>query len=276
MRALWLSLCLLSCLAHAHEGEAWARRWLTVSSIVERHSGYEDGDTLSRPAGTWQLLYGVLRTSHPPNGLAKDCLWVRVPTAVDGELRVVEVPPQESCEGSWGKPAAIEMKNLKALQSRQEGNEAQLWLTQASGRVLSWKVRFLNAVQSSEPQLHDSSVPRRTHPGVFFFEPESELKPSAASELVGELADRYPQHPCKFDDGSCQRCRFGVYAVPEGEKKIFFCGVERCGEKHQPACARGTRWQRTRDPFSCRSDDSYLFCAVGLRVECEGERGICR
>lgn len=267
----WL-LLLLPLFAWADEGDDWSKRWFTVSEVVERHEGYQNNDVIKKPEGTWQLLYAVIRTEEAPAGLSKDCLWVKVPAHDDGELRIVAVHPGKACAGTWENPATIVMSGLKAIQSSQEGSEAKLWLTLANGRVLNWKVRFINKINERTPVLYDSSARARSYPGAFFFAPNSEITGAKARDLVGDITDEYPTNPCSFKDGSCQKCRWGVYQVASD----YFCGIDRCGEKNQPACRRGKTWQRTRNEFSCRTDDSHIFCGPGLRVECEGERAICR
>lgn len=267
----WL-LLLLPLWALADEGEEWTKRWFTVSAVVERHDGYENNESIKKPEGTWQLLYGVIRTQEAPVGLVKDCLWVKVPRDNDGELRVVPVTPGRSCANTWEDAAAIEVRSLRSIQSLQEGSEAKLWLTLSSGRVLAWKARFINKVNERAPVLFDSSARSRSYPGAFFFAPNADVTGAKARDLIGDFTDEYPTNPCTFKDGTCQRCRWGIYRVATD----YFCGVDHCGEKNQPACHRGVRWQRTRSEFSCRSDDSYIYCGPGLRVECEGERAICR
>lgn len=267
----WL-LLLLPLMALADEGETWAKRWFTVSEVVERHEGYSNNEVIKKPEGTWQLLYGVIRSDEAPAGLSKDCLWIKVPSQDDGELRVVPVNPSSTCANSWEERAAIVVSGLKAIQSSQEGSEAKLWLTLSTGRVLTWKIRFINKVNERTPVLYDSSARTRAYPGAFFFAPNADITGAKARDLIGEIGDEYPKNPCTFKDGTCQRCRWGVYQVASD----YFCGIDRCGQKNQPACQRGTRWQRTRNEFSCRADDSHVFCGPGLRVECEGERAICR
>jgi hypothetical protein len=258
-------------LALGSEASVWSERWLTVAKIVERHSEFVSGDVLKRPEGTWQLLYGTIRSESAPAGFVRDCLWVKIPKKGDGELKLTVQGAEEACGMQWEKEELLHLKKLKAIQFALDGSRAQLWLTDETGRVLNWKASSLNIAQEAEKKLYGNSAPVRVTPGVFFFAPNATVTQERGKDLVGELADSYPARPCTLE-GDCRLCRYGVYRVGEA----YYCGIDRCGEKNQPACLRGTRWQRTRTTFSCRTDDSHIFCAPGLKVECEGEQALCR
>jgi len=256
--------------------EKWSKEWRTVMSVQEQHSGYQSGDVLKKPAGTWQLLLSVLRAGRAIDGLAKDCVWVFIPNQDDGIFKITTVRPTESCVDKWESYGWIEEKNLRAIQFVLQSTTAQFWLTDKSGRVHTWKTEFLNTVKFADYKLFDSSVEKRKVPGVFFFSPDSPIDIKHGSELIGKIEDEYPQSPCSYKDGSCLRCRFGVYRVKAGDETNYYCGIDRCGEKNQPACERGVTWQRLRQTFTCRGDNSHVYCLPGLKVECVGEQAICR
>lgn len=256
--------------------ERWSKQWRTVISAQDQHTGYQSGDVLKKPAGTWQLLFSVLRAGSAVGGLGKDCVWVFIPNREDGVLKITSVHPTESCANKWEDEGWIEEKNLRAIQFVLQAEAAQFWLTDQTGRVHTWKTEFLNTVRVARYGLFDSSVEKRKVPGVFFFTPDSKIEIRPDGELIGRLEDEYPESPCSYADGSCLRCRFGVYRVKGLEETNYFCGIDRCGSKNQPACERGVTWQRLRQTFTCRGDNSHVYCFPGLKVECVGEQAICR
>ena len=271
----FLILLMLPCMAFASV-EKWSKEWRTVISIQEQHSGYQSGDVLKKPEGTWQLLFSVLRAGVAIDGLAKDCVWVQIPTQDDGILKIIKVLPTESCQNKAESESWIEEKELRSIQFVLQSTGAQFWLTDKSGRVHDWKSEFLNTKTTSEFKLFDSSVDKRKIPGGFVFSPDRTIDIKHGTELMGSMEDEYPQNPCSYKDGSCWRCRFGVYRVKAGDENNYYCGVDRCGEKNQPACERGVTWQRLRQTFTCRGDNSHVYCLPGLKVECVGEQAICR
>jgi hypothetical protein len=271
----FLILLLIPCIAFASV-EKWSQEWRTVMSVQEQHPGYQSGDVLKKPAGTWQLLFSILRAGRAIDGLAKDCVWIYVPLKDDGVLKVITVHPTESCENKWENYGWIEEKDLHAIQFVLQSTSAQFWLTDITGRVHTWKADFLNTVKKAEFKLFESSVEKRKIPGVFFFSPNTLIDIKQGSQLIGKMEDEYPQSVCSYKDGSCLRCRFGVYRVKAGDETTYYCGIDRCGEKNQPACERGVTWQRLRQTFTCRGDNSHVYCLPGLKVECVGEQAICR
>lgn len=267
---------LIAASAAATDMQVWAKNWLTGTAIVDQHQGYTSGDVIQRPAGTWQLLYGVVRVKGPAEDSVKDCVWVKVPTAQDGALKIVSVARTEPCADNWDQAGWVHLQNLRAVQFSIEKNKVKFWITDQSGRVQQFKTELLNLRTRTAPMLFDASAPARIIPGVFLFAPNSSIALPVPKDLTGGIADEYPSAACSFEDGSCERCRWGVYRVRNGKAFDYYCGVDRCGQKNAPACDRGVTWQRLRKNYSCRADQSYAFCAPGLKVECVGEQAVCR
>ncbi len=236
------------------------QRWLSASSFVERHPGYKDNQPLKQPAGTWQILFGVELADRIPGDSRRHCVAAKIPNPgnADGALRVVAVAADQTCQGMWDAAVVGEMGGLRSLQFSLQDRAVRLWWTQGK-ESHSWGMRLPEVL------------------GVFPLSPvpDRESVP-AVSSAVGELGDVYPARPCRWDDGSCKRCRWGVYRAVGDEGDQYFCGVDRCGEAHMPACPRGKRWQKSRGPFGCRGDNSHVFCGKGLKVECSAGLALCR
>lgn len=246
-----LALLLFACNSWAIEDEALRQSWLGRVKVDEVHQGYRANEAVLAPAGTWQTLFAVVLSKE------KHCVHAKVPVkSKRGELRIVVVPLNQTCLGSWESAAMWERRDLRSLQFFAAQAELRLAWTGEDGRVQSLSSRL--------PDIR----------GVFFYPPNS-TSHDIGIKLVGEINDVFPANPCTFTEGTCQLCRYGVYRV-KGAEPEFYCGIDRCGEANQPACQRGIRWQKSRGPFSCRGQNDHVFCDQGLRVECQGEVALCR
>lgn len=244
MMVLWF---VLSCLAAENLP---MDQWSTGIQVTDRHATFRNGELLVQPAGTWQTLFGVILPGHKIAEYWRHCVHVRLPrNRQSGAIRVTAQGMEDSCQAQWDKNILWETEGVRQVQFSQEGKEIRLWWD--DGRT-----------HSIRTHLQEVS-------GVFLLSPHS-LKskwPAPPPLLADDTA-------CKFEDDTCQRCRRGVVRIV-GDKPSFKCGIDRCGEKEQPACPRGKRWQRSRGPFTCRGDNSHVFCAEGLTVECQGDQAFC-
>ncbi len=262
----WWSLLIVSLSVFASD-VTLAQYWLTGIRVVEVNSNYPALAPITKPKSTQQKLFAVLRAASLEEGIQKDCVFYQIPGDKAGELRVTTVGYQESCD-----PEAriiYRIDEIKELQYSIEGTQVSFWVTMMNSATRVIQVSLLNATQAKSAKLYESSGQR----GVFYLAPNTPLAGQPKPLLIGELSDEYPKHPCSFEAGTCQFCRYGVYRINTGE---YFCGIDRCGQKNQPACIRGERWQRSREKFSCRADNSHVICSPGLVIDCEGERAICR
>lgn len=262
----WLGFILLSLSVFAAD-VSLDQRWLTGTRVIEVNSNYPGLQPVAKPRATMQKLFAVLRAGSLEEGVQKDCVYYQIPGDKAGELRVTSIDVMASCESEARVVYRIE--DIKELQYSLEGSQVSFWLTMTNSTTRVVQVTLLNAPDTKPPKLYESSTRR----GVFYLEPGSRPLGLPKQLLTGELADEYPKHPCSFETGTCHLCRFGVYQISSGE---HFCGIDRCGQKNQPACRRGDRWQRSREKFSCRGQNSHVFCSPGLVIDCEGERAICR
>jgi len=152
MKWLWLFLPIM---AMASEMDTWSERWMAGIRIEDRHEGYNSGEMLKKPAGTWQLLLSIVL----PND-EKDCLFVRIPEKNDGEIKVVTVDAATECKSAQQTMARISLKQLKAIQYQLDGQHLKIWPTDLSGRVQKWQTKLLNIERPLVPELHHSSNTR--------------------------------------------------------------------------------------------------------------------
>lgn len=232
--------------------EELSQQWMGRVKVIQRHTGYKDGETLRAPQGTWQNLFNVVL------GTELHCVHARIPTQgkSDGEIKIVSIKLDADCSKTWERPGFWEEKNIRSIQFLVSGNEIKIWWSDEDGRIHSFS--------SKTPEIK----------GVFFY-PPGKSSENVKVKMWGDIDDVYPSTPCSYDEGTCQLCKYGVYRVAESAPE-YFCGVDRCGERNMPACPRGKRWQKSRGTFSCRGNHEHVFCSKGLRVECLGEVAICR
>ncbi|MBY0516441.1 MAG: hypothetical protein K2P81_06005 [Bacteriovoracaceae bacterium] len=255
--------------SNALANEDLYQRWLTTFEITQLHPEYNLKEEIKHPEGTWQLIARI----HSIEALGKkyryDCLFVRVPKNNDGEIKIIPSAENQACLEVREGDSVYHLKNLKKITVQIQEDSAYFYLTDKDGRVLKENYKFLNTLKDAKFEIHSQPELRE----VTFFQPNSIPQKMPEVKLIGEMNDEYPKLPCDFDSGSCQKCRFGVYRINTNE---YFCGIDQCGEKNNPACLRGSKWQHSREEFSCRGVNTHVFCRPGLKVECEGERAICR
>jgi hypothetical protein len=243
---MWLALLWVS-IASA---QAPFEQWSYAVEVVDRHPSLLTGTRIGGPASTWQTLLGVVLPGKSVHAFHRHCLHLRVPTKGDGILRVTLMAPEQSCAGAWEGTRVWEATGVDDVRVTVDGMEVRLW----------W----------SDPSARQFRTRGQAVAGVFLFSPYSD-----PTGMTGATALWLDGHACDLVDGTCRRCQNGFLRVI-GEKDLYRCGVDRCGEVGQPACPRGVRWQKGRGPFGCRGDDGHVFCAKGLKIECLGSEAYCR
>ncbi len=273
----WAVLLILLTLSSGFSRSRWQGALELSVQVDDRHTGYAANEPVTEPRGTWQLLFSALVPAPEELRLKRLCVWLRVPEETKkGVLRLVPLERAASCRSADQAPALLEETGLRTFQYSLRAEEFELWVGTKENRVVPLKLRFLNLARPPGTELRSPSTPTRTVPGVFLFAPNAGVRTSSAKLLQGEITDEYPAGRCRWDDGSCRRCRYGVYRVSAGAEAEYYCGVDRCGEQNRPACWRGTRWPHVRADYSCRTSEQQVYCAPGLKVECVGEQALCR
>lgn len=258
---------------------AWSSppvHWSSLLEIRERHEFYQDNEVILKPKDAWQTLFAVV---YPDRGLRlyKDCVYYKVPGESKGVFKIKGVDLKESCDKHQEDMGDTEVINLKALQFS-FGSELVIHFTFEDFRQLKWAIPVMNRFQRKTPGPFSSSAHLKA-PKLFMLAP---LRPGAAKKVVeemkrGELCHSISDDCQELSAPTCEQCPEGWFEVPNGCKNgPKYCGSQTCGQRNQPACRRGMKWQKVTKKFECRSDTSFAYCAKGLSVQCEGSRAYCR
>tara|TARA_R110002072_G_scaffold534_2_gene3628 strand:+ start:160166 stop:161071 length:906 start_codon:yes stop_codon:yes gene_type:complete len=135
-----------------------------------------------------------------------------------------------------------------------------------------------------DSEVLSSQTMKRKYPGVFVLPSEVSLRPDT---LYGELDDLYSKGKTKVchDFNSkceetiafeCGQCRYGWFSTigrgcENGTRK--YCGVDRCGNKGEPACPRGFIHKRSESKEQvCSEKSQNAFCKTGLQLFCNEQK----
>lgn len=244
----------------------------------------------SRPiigaANTWQLLFSM-KTLNIESTHHKYCVLYKIPSKdKKGILKITEVKILEKCTNDHRKDTISYFDAIEKLQItfiNQEG-----WYLSFTVNDTIQKVPLLN--------IHDplrklttanSSASNKIDIGITYIADERGEKNflSALGGWSDDFADGKATPCFRVDDKCkpvgrdlCQRCRFGWYTtVGQGcQKNNKYCGIDRCGEKGWPACARGIMWSKQKEIDPCFHSDKVSFCQNDLIPQCnENNELIC-
>ena len=241
--------------------------WSTAISITERHEFYQNNEIISRPANSWQILFGVV---YPDGGLnlQKDCLYFRVPGNERGELKIKRTSVEESCESGLETLGDFSIKDLRALQFEITDKNIALILTQSDYRIQNWNFPRMN-------QLHEKEI--RKNPKMLFLASINSVEGNVIVKRDDKLCHAVSDDCEIMSPSTCHECSEGWFEAPNGcMVGPKYCGLKSCGGKNQPACRRGIKYQRKRKKFECRSDTSFAYCSPGHTIQCVGAEAWCR
>lgn len=253
-------------------------RWNNSVKIVDRHEFYTNNEVIKKPRDSWQTLFAVLyRDTNLTE--SKDCVFYRVPGEEPGILKIKILKSTESCEAHLFNPGDEEWKGLKALQFAVQDNFLALNMTDEKFQVTRWDIALFNAYQHPEPKIFMSSAEYRA-PKLMFLNPyKGQLKVSPKKttlKLQNKVCHEVTEDCSVKGPSTCSQCPNGWYEIPNGcPQGPKFCGSLDCGEKNQPACRRGMKYQKKELEFSCRDESSFAYCAKGLRIQCQGVLPYC-
>lgn len=171
-----------------------------------------------------------------------------------------------------------------------EENTAEISFNK-KGKFEQIYIPFINIPLSlwSKETTFDSEVltserVKRRFPGVLVL-PQGKAK--KGTKLIGELEDLFSKGKTKVchDFNSkcvetvpfeCDQCRYGWFSVvgrgcEAGTRK--FCGVDRCGNKNEPACQRGFIHKRLKSKNDvCSPESTTAYCKNGLQLMCNSQK----
>lgn len=261
-------------LSHASYPE-W---WEAGLGVVDKHEFYIPNQEIVKPKDSWQVLFAVTYADRNLHKL-KDCVIYRVPGLQPGALKIKSVKISDDCHKEILTPGDREIQNVSKLKYQFKISGFSVEFDLPKYKSEKWEVEYANTFIPMKPELLMSSAEAKA-PKVIFLAPVKVLKESHSN--APSLEDHKICHPISDDceEGSpsiCTQCTNGWYEIPNGcQEGPKYCGVDRCGEKNQPACRRGVRYQRVRKKYDCREDHSFAYCAKGLDVQCEGSLAYCR
>ncbi len=142
--------------------------------------------------------------------------------------------------------------------------------------------------KESVAKIYNSSVPQSLISGVQVLPLAKERGKKVykfSRSINGLFTDRYSDRTAKrchhvdkncntLEKYSCDRCRWGWFETVGSECSMGgtkFCGVDRCGEKGEPACLRGNYLGSVNKHIQCKDKSLYGHCQEGLQARCDGD-----
>ena len=252
--------------------------WGHLLEMTHRHEFYKNNEVILKPQNSWQHLFTFNYLDREMNRL-KDCVFYHVPGVEEGTLKVKALPEEQKCDDYLLKPGDQEWKRIKALQYNVTPKSVAIDISYHDFLSEKWQADFQKSFQKPKLQLNLSSAEYKS-PKVILLAPiqngKSESRPAVMS---GNVLCHDINEDCEEKGPStCDVCPEGWYEIPNGcSVGPKYCGRDQCGRKGQPACRRGMVWQkREEQKFDCRVDSSFVYCAKGLTVNCEGQKAFCR
>jgi hypothetical protein len=271
---LYLFLALMNV---SYADPSW--KWANAIKIVDKHEFYTNNEIIQRPKSSWQTLFGVLY--HDSNlKTLKDCVYYKVPG--DGEagtLKLKTVAADKACEEFLFSPGDQEWKNLKAVQYNLTDRLLSVSITNAKFEIEKWEVPLFNVFENPEPKLLMSSAEYRSPPVMYLtpYKGVATIHPVKGEALIDKKLCHDVNEICEEKSPSvCSQCSNGWYEIPNGcAQGPKYCGDLGCGQKAQPACRRGMKYQRVEKIYNCTEDSSFAYCAKGFSVQCQGNLPYC-
>lgn len=255
-----------------------SRNWISAIEIVDKHEFYKNNEVIQKPQNSWQLLFGVSYLSSSMN-FKKDCVYYKTPGDSPGILKIITKNLNENCESSMLSPGDWEKTGIKSLQFVILDTSLKLHLTLDEYKTSTWDVEFINKHQKIETSLLLSSAEFKTNK-LIYLAPDSASSVNVVKKTKSTkpiLCHDISEDCTEVSVSTCSQCSEGWYEIPNGcFQSPKYCGTEVCGQKNAPACRRGFKYQRVRKDFDCMVDSSYVYCAKGLEVHCQGKLAYCR
>jgi len=253
-------------------------KWSNALKIVDKHEFYANNEVILKPKDSWQTLFAVLYQDSNLKTF-KDCLFYHVPGDEAAILKIKTIHAEKKCDEFLYQPGDQERKNLKALQYSVQENFLSVSLTNAQFQIEKWDVPLFNVFEHPKPKSLMSSAEYRS-PKVIYLTPYKgvlKIRPQIATAISMNKSCHVISEDCQEKSVStCSQCSNGWYEIPNGcPQGPKFCGAIECGQKDQPACRRGMKYQRSLTELSCREDHSFAYCAKGLSVQCQGNLPYC-
>lgn len=202
-----------------------------------------------------------------------DCLFFKA--AEDnrpGVLKVVENINNISCEQLASEKEIAKITNIFNFKVDIDTNRLKLFVDEKLYEFI-----LLNMGEFPNKK-YEAPIKKTFTPGVLYL---SDVKTAGAKkELIKD-----DQFCYKVDDecsitkkNICNQCKNGWHEIIDSKCASTFsrkCGADKCGQKGESACIRGSATVGLDTNFYCINDSPFGFCQEGLRVMCVNEVLVC-
>jgi hypothetical protein len=201
-------------------------------------------------AGSVEYLLGVDFVN------SRSCLFYKVSDKSDGELYGVMTKDGVDCQNVINDSPVFSIGKIRSMSVKKNNSTFNFYYTLENFK---------------EDQF---SFTQKKYIGMEFLINQGSQKQKLADGVVCSHFDVDCNEIVKSNCDSCENAWYEIYnGCKLGGKKI--CGAITCGSRGNPACLRGITYQRKRVDYKCREDDSFVFCAKGLKINCQGEEAYC-
>lgn len=249
--------------------------WAGATEISDKHEFYQEGKTLEAPKDSWQSLFAVNYITKDLVRL-KDCVFYRIPGTAPGELKLITLDPENKCEDKLLLPGEREITDVKSLEFKSVPGGMNLTFALPKYKLEQWEIRIPTTSSRQEPRMLLSSAAYKA-PKVILLAAKESAKMQKTASLKEGICHDISEACEEISPSRCSECAEGWFEIPNGcLSGPKFCGRDRCGEKNQPACRRGMKYQKKDVKYECRIDSSFAYCRRGLVIQCEGALAFCR
>ncbi|MCO4793172.1 MAG: hypothetical protein KC493_05650 [Bacteriovoracaceae bacterium] len=267
---------------------------LKLSPKVNRDS------EILRPPNTWINLVETISLNENGENVFH-CLFYKVTGKEEGVIRYIT--HNQSCFENYQDGSLTDLKKVTEFKFWIPVFDKKIFgkllkrgylylIGKRDGTSFSIEIPLFNIGLKSNWKRFSNNLSDNIFKGVFV---SKSLKPSSrrANQTLGKIADNYRDkkievcHEFARDctetmSFRCDKCRYGWYSAIGVStcpgQYIRFCGVNRCGERGQPACPRGIESARKMEidnAMLCYDGSPLGFCRRGLKTVCDGRTLIC-
>jgi len=222
-------------------------RWQYAISYkkILKQTGY-----VTQPLGSYALL---LELKVPKNSYlhVHDCVYYKVPfKEISGELVIEEKNDDSKCDLDPSENAKIRISNVEKFKFETYKNQL-IFDLMLNG--VTHQLKFL-MINLEEERIYQDYRPLLKKNHLSFLTYLKNIDSGGREHLLGKYGDRYSSDTSiaclKMNDqceivgeNICDSCRYGHFEVIKHKCKTGprFCGINRCGEKDEPACLRGQK-----------------------------------
>lgn len=251
--------------------------WISAFEIRIISNATNTDKVVVKPPYSWVPLFESTFYVDGSNKTAKQCLLYKTPFKTQlGQVKVIDLKENELCEQILDVDNSLEniflddVNNFKiyfvknTLRLKFEFNSKQTDLEFPMYNLKSRPVfKHLKEVEFGQILNGVTLLGKKT--GDVNHAKESQRP-------IGNFDDRYSDGSAKkCVTDSCNECRYGSFETLNGTK---FCGINRCGQKNEPACFRGLKYKTYTLEKACMTDSPVGFCKKGLSVNCDNKKNL--